>query len=121
LAQRLVRQICPFCRQPYIPGEPELKRWSVTMEELGSEKLFAGAGCERCMRTGYFERIGIFELLVVSEPIRELILGRAKSSSVKAEALSRGMTTLRADGIAKAREGITTMDEVARVTGRDEF
>ena len=72
-------------------------------------------------RTFYCDRAGVFELLRVSEPIRELILRRERASALKAMAVSTGMRSLRADGIAKASEGITTMDEVARVTGRDEF
>jgi type II secretory ATPase GspE/PulE/Tfp pilus assembly ATPase PilB-like protein len=73
------------------------------------------------MHTGYRERVGIFELLQVTEPIREMILHREKASTIKAQAVAGGMTTLRAAGRAKAMEGLTTMDEVSRVTGRDEF
>lgn len=85
------------------------------------ERLWRGAGCEACLETGYRERIGIFELLTLSEPIRELVLRRAKASSIKAAARAGGMTTLRADGFTKAVAGTTTMDEVVRVTGREEF
>ena len=73
------------------------------------------------METGYKERVGVFELLTVTEPIRELVLQRAKASTIKAEAVAGGMTTLRADGFTKAAAGASTMDEVVRVTGRDEF
>ena len=121
LAQRLVRRICPDCRAPHEPSEADFKRWRLSPEELSRRKLYRGAGCSKCLQTGYYERMGIFELLTVTEPIRELILKRAKASSVKALALADGMTTLRTDGIAKAVEGVTTMDEVARVTDRDEF
>jgi type II secretory ATPase GspE/PulE/Tfp pilus assembly ATPase PilB-like protein len=83
--------------------------------------VYRGASCDACLDSGCHGRIGIFELLTVSEPIRELILAQAKASSLKAEALHSGMTTLRADGLAKVASGVTTMDEVVRVTGRDEF
>jgi general secretion pathway protein E len=121
LAQRLVRRVCPHCRQAYAPTETQLRLWNVGDQERLPDELLRGGGCARCMETGYLERIGVFELLTVTEPIRELILGRAKASSIKAVALKGGMTTLRADGIDKAARGVTTMDEVARVTGRGEF
>ena len=121
LAQRLVRLTCPKCRQPYAPTEAEFKRWGLDRSLLGDKGLWRGAGCENCLDTGYRERKGIFELLSVDEGIQELILQRAKASSIKACATSKGMTTLRADGVAKVLNGTTTMDEVARVTGREEF
>ena len=85
------------------------------------ERRSGPGGCEACLETGYRGRTGVFELLEVAEPIRELILGREKASTIKARAVSAGMTTLRADGLAKVRDGHTTMDEVTKVTGRDEF
>jgi general secretion pathway protein E len=122
LAQRLVRKICPECRTPYAPTEADFLRWE--LEEHRRERpreLYRGAGCPACLTTGYRERLGIFEFLTVTEPMRELILKRAKASSIKAEAVAGGMTTLRDDGLTKAAGGTTTMDEVVRVTGRDEF
>jgi general secretion pathway protein E len=122
LAQRLVRRICPECRRPHEPTQEDLLRWNLADGDDGLPRsLFRGEGCEACLQTGYRERIGVFELLTVSEPIRELILQRAKASTVKAEAQRGGMTTLRADGLAKAAAGVTTIDEVVRVTSRDEF
>ena len=121
LAQRLVRRICPECRRPYQPTEQDWRLWAATQEQLGPGGVFKGAGCGACLESGYRERVGVFELLTVNEAVRELILRRAKASSIKTEAAANGMTTLRADGLAKAVQGITTMDEVARVTGRDEF
>ncbi len=122
LAQRLVRRICPECREAYEPTEEDFARWNVAECETNRpDRLWRGTGCEACLGTGYRERIGIFELLALSEPVRELILRRAKASSIKAEALAGGMTTLRADGFAKTLAGTSTMDEVVRVTGREEF
>ena len=121
LAQRLVRRTCPNCRTPHEPTESDRRRWGLAEGELESVTLYRGGGCGDCMDTGYRERVGIFELLAVTEPIRELILQRSKASTIKQQAVSNHMTTLRADGIAKVAEGATTMDEVARVTGRDEF
>jgi type II secretory ATPase GspE/PulE/Tfp pilus assembly ATPase PilB-like protein len=83
--------------------------------------LYRGKGCEECMNTGYRERVGIFELLTVSESIRELMLHRAKASTIKAEAIHGGMRTLRTEGLDKVTTGVTTVDEVVKVTSRDEF
>jgi general secretion pathway protein E len=120
-AQRLVRQICPDCRVECRPTAVELARWGATEEQIQGRSLFRGRGCPSCMQTGYRDRLGIFELLVITEPIRELILQRAKSSSIKVAGMADGMTSLRANGIAKALGGETTLDEVARVTGATEF
>jgi len=121
LAQRLVRRVCVACREQYVPTSEDRQRWNLSDAEQFAPLLFRGAGCDACMDTGYRERIGVFELLTVTEPVRELILARAKSSTIKAEAAAHGMTTLRGDGLAKAADGVTTMDEVVRVTARQEF
>jgi general secretion pathway protein E len=121
LAQRLVRRICTECRETYEPTDADCKRWELGDREQVPSRLFRGKGCDSCMGTGFRERIGIFELLTVSEPVRELILKCAKASTIKSAAMAEGMTTLRMDGVAKAAKGITTLDEVARVAGRDEF
>ncbi|HOF18820.1 MAG TPA: type II secretion system ATPase GspE [Phycisphaerae bacterium] len=121
MAQRLVRRVCPACRTTFTPAEADLRHWNVQLKDLHGAKLYRGVGCKECLNTGYRERLGIFELLTVTEPIQELILQHAKSSTIKRAAVEDGMTTLRIDGVAKAFKGITTMDEVARVTGRDEF
>jgi len=122
LAQRLVRRICAECRTAYEPTAADLARWNAAeYRDSPPERLSRGSGCAACLQTGYRERVGIFELLTVTEPIRELILQRAKSSTIKSEAQAHGMTTLRAGGLAKAVAGTTTMEEVVRVTGRDEF
>jgi len=120
LAQRLVRRICARCKSPYRPTDGDLRIWGVTESQTQSAQWFKGRGCAECLETGYRGRVGIFELLSVNEAVRELVLQRAKASSLKSAAAEAGMTTLRAAGLAKAAAGITTMDEVARVTGRDE-
>ena len=120
LAQRLVRSICPSCRTEYRPEEADFLRWGLPADP-SLERLFRGAGCPACMGTGYRERAGIFELLTVSEPLRDLILHRGKASSIKEAAVKGEMVSLYADGLAKAKQGETTMDEVIRVTGREEF
>jgi general secretion pathway protein E len=120
LAQRLVRQICPSCRVPYEPTPRDLVAWNLAEGELPERKFFRGAGCPACQGTGSRGRLGVFELLTVNEEIRERILQHERATGIKALAIAGGMTSLRAAGLAKVAAGITTMDEVARVTSRDE-
>lgn len=120
LAQRLVRTICPDCREQYTPSSADLELWDLPHRDR-LPRLYRGRGCEACLGTGYRGRVGIFEFLEITEEIREEILRQSKASTLKALALQNGMITLRVDGVAKAAEGLTTMDEVLRLTGRDEF
>jgi general secretion pathway protein E len=110
LAQRLVRTICPFCKKPYKPSSDEIK------ELKGARVLYRGEGCEQCMGTGYRGRTGIFELLIVDDDIRALIAKNVPTNVIKKTAVEKGMDTLREDGIKKVMEGITTLEEVIRVT-----
>jgi type II secretory ATPase GspE/PulE/Tfp pilus assembly ATPase PilB-like protein len=121
LAQRLTRQICSHCRTAFDSTAEDRAIWGITQEELAQTKLYRGKGCEACLHTGYHERRGIFEFLEINDAIRELILQCDTASNIKSVAISNGMTSLRSDGIKKAKAGLTTMDEVVRVSGRDEF
>lgn len=114
LAQRLVRTICPHCKETYRPSPAELSYFSEKPEALSR-----GKGCEKCAMRGYLGRTGIFELLVMDGDARRLINERADSQSIKELARSKGMTTLVADGLNKAKEGITTLEEVLRVTQKE--
>ena len=115
-AQRLVRRICPNCREEFRP-EPEM------LVKMGIEDpettFYHGAGCDRCKRRGYLGRAPILEVLTVSESIRRLIIKRASAAVIKSQAATEGMKTLRVVGIDKAREGVTTLEEVCRVTAED--
>jgi type II secretion system protein E len=114
VAQRLVRRICNSCKTEYrIPSElkKELR--------INTDILWRGKGCEECSNTGYRGRIGIFELLVVNDEIRNMIMAKATSRELREKAISLGMKTLRQDGIEKVMKGITTSDEVLRVTQQD--
>lgn len=113
LAQRLVRVICPSCKEI----DPSADSEELEVLGIGGEgTLYKGKGCEKCANTGYFGRIGIFELLVVSDELRKLILKNADSGEIRDAAKRLGMKTLFEDGIEKARAGITTIAEVLRVT-----
>lgn len=118
MAQRLVRRICKECGKEYQPDPldvpPDLV-WPAGRER----KLFRGEGCRACRQTGYRGRQGIFELLAISDPIRELCVDRASSARIKSQALKEGMVTLRQDALRKLLAGVTTVDEVLRVTRDD--
>jgi type IV pilus assembly protein PilB len=116
-AQRLVRRICTNCRDEFLP-EPEIfERLGMTPTE--GTVFYHGSGCDRCKNRGYLGRVALIEALPVSETIRRLIIKRASSAVVKNQAVSEGMKTLRMVGIDKAMEGITTLEEVWRVTAED--
>ncbi len=116
LAQRLVRTICPHCRQSFRPPTALLKELGIPAAKARTLKLYEGKGCDKCLNTGYFGRIGIYELLTVSQGIRKLIMTNADSEAIKELAIREGMTTLRSDGLVKAMAGITTVEEVLRVS-----
>ncbi len=116
MAQRLVRNICPACREAYVPGRKELEELGLKLSDLPQGKLYRGSGCSRCMNTGYAGRSGIYELLPVSSAIKKLILARADSDTIKEQARKEGMKTLLEDGLEKAVQGITTVEEVLRVS-----
>src|SRR5213083_1917240 len=116
-AQRLVRRICTNCREEFVP-EPEIFE-RLSMKEPEGAVFYHGSGCDRCKGRGYLGRVAIIEALPVSESIRRLIIKRASSAVVKNQAMAEGMRTLRMVGIDKALEGITTLEEVWRVTAED--
>jgi type II secretory ATPase GspE/PulE/Tfp pilus assembly ATPase PilB-like protein len=116
-AQRLVRRVCPNCREEFEP-EPELLE-KLELQSAGDVTFFHGAGCERCKNRGYMGRAAIIEVLPITETIRRLIIKRASGTVIKNQAIAEGMKTLRMVGVDKAREGITTLEEVYRVTAED--
>ena len=121
IAQRLVRKICERCKEPIKLSEAILKK--IGVETLSSKKMnfFKGQGCKYCFNTGYSGRTGIVEILVLAPEIKELILAQAEEHKIKKVArLSGGMITLREDGLNKAREGLTSLEEVLRITAPDE-
>ncbi len=117
LAQRLVRTICTGCQAPYQPDAGDLLAIGVT-DGTGIE-LSRGKGCDDCHGTGYRGRTGIYELFVISEEARGLILNKRPSGVIRRHAIEHGMVSLRDDGWAKARAGITTVEEILRVTQED--
>ncbi|HOV74468.1 MAG TPA: type II secretion system ATPase GspE [Candidatus Hydrogenedentes bacterium] len=118
MAQRLVRRICPECKEAYTPDPESLRDLGVSADMLG-HTVYRGKGCERCQGRGYFGRTGIFELLVMTPRVQELTLKGVDSNIIKREAMKHGMRTLREDGAAKVALGMTTVEEILRVTRDD--
>jgi general secretion pathway protein E len=118
LAQRLVRRICSACRVPYDPGPKELRTLGIDAVPSGAT-LFRGEGCSVCRGTGYRSRTGVYEFLPMSEELRSLTLRKGSGQELRQRAIAAGMTTLRQDGWAKCCQGLTTIDEVLRVTHED--
>ena len=116
-AQRLVRRVCQNCREEFVP-EPEMLA-QVGLEPSREAVFYHGAGCDRCKGRGFHGRMAIIEALPVSETIRRLIIKRASSTVIKNQAITEGMKTLRMTGIDKALEGVTTLEEIWRVTAED--
>ena len=116
LAQRLLRTICQDCRASYEPNEALLNQLGVSSHELGDKEFFTGRGCDVCDQTGYKGRRGLFELLNMTDPIRELVTDRAPTVVIKQKAIELGMNTLREDGLRNIYDGNTTIEEVLKYT-----
>jgi general secretion pathway protein E len=116
LAQRLVRNACNKCKVPYKPDEESLKNIGITPEMFAGKKIYMDKGCQDCLHTGYKGRTGIFEMMILDDSIKNLILRTSDSNSIKRKAVEKGMTTLRQDGALKVLKGVTTVEEVLRVT-----
>ena len=113
VAQRMVRRICPHCRAPCQPSVEEQIVYDEEMKQQPTT-FYSGAGCNLCANTGYRGRTGLFELLVMSEEIRRMLLSNASAGDIKAQALREGMVTMKRDGMLKVKEGITSVSEVLR-------
>ncbi len=116
-AQRLVRRVCPNCKEEFVPEAEIFSKLGMDIPE--GETFYHGGGCDRCKQRGYLGRAAILEVLPVSEAIRRLIIKRASAAVLKNQALSEGMKSLRLAGIDKAHEGVTTLEEVWRLTAED--
>ena len=116
LAQRLIRRICQHCRTAYEPKEELLMQMGLSPHEIGDKNFYYGTGCDACNQTGYKGRKGIYELLEITDPIRELVNQRAPSIVIKQKAVELGMVTLREDGLRSIYDGDTTIEEVLKYT-----
>jgi type IV pilus assembly protein PilB len=120
LAQRLVRVVCPKCKQPHQPLDSQIQEAGITPEQLKDATFMKGRGCTNCQKSGYKGRLGIFELMVMNNKIRELAFQGAATTDIRRAAVSTGMTVMFEDGVQKALRGITTLDEVFRVSKKTE-
>jgi type IV pilus assembly protein PilB len=116
LGQRLLRSICPNCREPYKPNESLLAQLQLSKRDIGNRKFFYGKGCDACNNTGYKGRKGIYELMKITDPLRELINERSPAVTLKQKAVELGMLTLRQDGLRSIFAGDTTIEEVLKYT-----
>ena len=116
LAQRLVRTICQNCKEPYQPDERELQEIGLSVEETADKTFYRGRGCDLCDKRGYKGRTGIFELLIINEDIRVLIIEKAPAKDIRVKAMEHGMRTMRDDGLEKVYHGITTIEEIVKGT-----
>lgn len=119
IAQRLVRVICEKCKEKYTPEKNVLSGLNIKdkSNDDGKVKLYRGTGCSFCKNTGYYGRTSIYELIVLDEAIRSLVISKASSNVIKAAAIKKGMKTLKDSGLEKVMQGITTIEEVMRVAG----
>jgi general secretion pathway protein E len=116
IAQRLVRVLCPKCKAAYIPDDESLSNLGIDKQQLDRHLLYRKQGCAACMNTGYRGRTAIFEILIMDDPIKSLILKTSDSNQISDLAMKRGMKNLLADGSKKVLEGTTTIEEGFRVT-----
>lgn len=119
MAQRLVRKICPACKEEYQPSDTELRLLGPYAEQIRAAKLYRGAGCNNCNHTGYKGRWGLFEIFVINDEVRHMIYEQVGAADLRRKARELGMRTLREDGLRKALAGHTTLQEVLRVTMGD--
>ena len=115
IAQRLVRVLCDHCKEPYKP-DMALQKLGVRPDRLSKYTFYRATGCDHCFNTGYRGRIAIFEIMTLGYEIKTLIQRTHDAYQIKQEALKQGLVTLRRDGIEKVLRGITTVEEVVRVT-----
>jgi general secretion pathway protein E len=116
LAQRLVRRLCPDCREPYAPTPEALDALGLQPFRKGVTRLFHARGCERCGHSGFKGRLALLELLIVDEDVSRLVLARSEAREIERAAIAASMRTMLADGLVKAAQGQTTIEEVLRVT-----
>ena len=116
ISQRLVRKICESCKEKYEPSEQSLMELDLTKADVADKNFFIGRGCNNCNKTGYKGRMGIYEIMVMNNEIRRLIIEQSNTNVIRTAAKKNGMNTLRDSGLIAAYNGLTTIHEVARET-----
>jgi type IV pilus assembly protein PilB len=118
-AQRLVRRICAACKQPMETPRDELKSLGAGDQEIETASCHRGVGCQVCGGSGYKGRVALYEVMPFKDALKELVLQGAAAVEIKGEAIRQGMRTLRMSGVRKICEGVTSVDEIARITAAD--
>ncbi len=118
VAQRLVRKICAGCKEEYVPSSQE-HRMFLSQQGFNADKAWRGKGCDKCRKTGYAGRLGIYELLIMDDTLRDLVTSNPDVIALRRKCRERGLVTLREDGFEKVSKGMTTVDEILRVTEKD--
>ncbi len=122
MATRLLRKLCTHCREAYVPSDRELNMMEITREQLGDRKIYKnGGGCDRCQGIGYKDRMGVYELLVFDDEIRDIIARTQDGKVIKKAAVDKGMVSLRAAAVKKVLAGLTSLDEAFQNTQADDF
>jgi type IV pilus assembly protein PilB len=112
----LVRKVCMQCREEYVPPREILDDLELTTEDIRGKRFYRGSGCELCNNTGHKGRVGLFELMIITDEMRDLIMNNAQTDELRAMAQKQGMVSLRDSGVQACFDGITTPDEVVRET-----
>lgn len=120
VAQRLVRKICPYCKTAYEPTEEMLMQLNLSPDDVKGKQFYYGKGCDTCNNTGYRGRMGIYEIMVLDDEMRDLIVNQASTQLLRQEARKRGMRTLRQSGLLALYDGSTTIEEIAKETMNEE-
>jgi type IV pilus assembly protein PilB len=120
VAQRLVRKICNNCKAEYTPSEQQLMELELRPDDVAGRTFYYGKGCENCNNTGYRGRMGIYEIMLLDDDMRDMIIKHASTQVLRAEARKRGMRTLRQSGLMAIYDGVTTIEEVVRETIMEE-
>jgi general secretion pathway protein E len=116
IGQRLVRKLCTYCKEPYTPTDVEIEDLGIDRGMLNKYTLYKGVGCDKCSNTGYTGRTVVSELMIISDPVRALILSGTDAGTIKKQALAEGMITVRQNAIAKVLQGVTSIEELYRAT-----
>ncbi len=120
MAQRLVKTICKKCKKPYKWSDQELSEAGVDPAEMAGIQTYMGSGCPKCGGSGYKGRMGLYEVLTLDRVMKQAVIDRAPATKLRILAVKNGMRTLRMDAVEKFKQGITTLEEVTRVTAEDE-
>jgi type IV pilus assembly protein PilB len=120
VAQRLARKICNSCKEEYTPSEEQLMELELRLDDVVGKKFYYGRGCEACNNTGYKGRLGMYEIMLLDDDMRDMIINHASTQVLRLEARKRGMRTLRQSGLMSIYDGVTTIEEVVRETIMEE-